>query len=180
MDRSRNIVPLIATLAFAGLFAVACDSGTQEPAAPTEAEPTTSTHSDDAGSMPNQDEIDEKIAAIPESRFMKDLPEGVEAAVPDSFPKDLPIYPGSAPAQGKAAELDGSPMAAVQFLTVDPPEEVYGYYLENLEGEGWILEERPELSGKNAISASKGECRAMILIAPSEDGGSDIAVVSEC
>ena len=181
MDRSRSIAPILLSLALTALLSVACDSGTQEPAAPTEeAMPSTSSGGDEAADAPSQAEIDEKIAAIPESRYVKDLPEGVEAAIPDNLPKDLPIYPGSAPAQGKGAELEGKPLAAVQLLTVDSPDEVYGYYVDKLAVEGWVIEDRPELSGKNALAATKGGCKATLLVAPAEEGGSDIFMVSEC
>ena len=180
MDRSRTIAPVIMSLALAALLSAACDSGTQEPAAPTEASPAHSSSADEDASAATQAEVDEKIAAIPESRYIKDLPEGVEAAIPDNLPKDLPIYPGSAPAQGRGAEVEGKPMAAVQLLTVDSPDEVFGYYKETLEVEGWVIEDRPELSGKQALAASKDGCKATMLIAPADDGGSDIFVVSEC
>jgi len=181
MDRSRSIAPIVLSLALAALLSAACDSGTQEPAAPAEeAMPSTSSEGDEAAAAPSQAEVDEKIAAIPESRYIKDLPEGVEAAIPENLPKDLPVYPGSAPAQGKGVELEGKPMAAVQLLTIDSPDEVYAYYVEKLEVEGWTIEDRPEMSGKNALAASKGECKATLLVAPAEEGGSDIFLVSEC
>ncbi len=180
MDRSRRIAPVIMSLALAALLSAACDSGTQEPAAPTEASPAHSSSADEDASATTQAEVEEKIAAIPESRYVKDLPEGVEAAIPDNLPKDLPIYPGSAPAQGKGTEIEGRPMAAVQLLTIDSPDEVFGYYKETLEVQGWTLEDRPELSGKQALAATKGGCKATLLVAPAEGGGSDIFMVSEC
>ena len=172
MDRAQKFASLIAAFVFTGMLTVACDSGTQEPDAPDNPMPTISVEDVEA----NQALVD----AIPESRFPTDLADGVSAAIPDSLPKDLPIYPGSAPAQGKGVELDGKPMAAVQLLTVDPPEKVFGYYLDQLNSQGWEIDDDKTNSEKNAISASKGECEATLLIAPSADGGSDIFMVSEC
>jgi hypothetical protein len=175
MARSQKFLFLIATLALISLVATGCDSGTQEPDAPA-AEPmkiensaAPSANADSTGSI-----------EFPASRYPPDLPEGVIAAVPDNFPKEFPIYPGSAPAQGRGVEVEGVPMAALQLLTMDPPETVYDFYRERLKSAGWEIEEKEEFKGKHAISANKGKCTATMLVAPTDDGGSDIYLVSEC
>jgi hypothetical protein len=178
MARSTQLTrfaSLIVALAVAGLLSVACDSGTEEPDAPT---PAPLEIEDSAPTDAKTDPIlDSGFAA---SRYPSDLPEGVLATVPDNFPKDLPLYPGSAPAQGRGVEVEGVPMAALQLLTMDPPETVYDFYREKLQTEGWEIEDREEFRGKNAISASNGKCKASMLVTPTEDGGSDIFLISEC
>ena len=71
-------------------------------------------------------------------------------------------------------------MSALQLLTMDPPETVYEFYREKFEGGGWEIEDREDFRGKNAISASNGKCKASILVAPTDDGGSDVFIISEC
>ncbi len=167
MHRSRNFSSLAAVLAMTCVFTVACDSGTQEPAAPANSVPATS---DDATGSQGD--------AIPPSPT--ELPEGSAAAIPGEFPDEVPIYPGSLPAQGKGLVSDGVPMAAVQLQTTDSPKEVYDFYLDKLTREGWTIEEREDLAGKNAITATNGKCTATVLAAPSEDGGSSIFLLTEC
>jgi hypothetical protein len=69
MDRIRKFALLIAGLAMAGAFAVACDSGTQEPAAPDR--PTSSITIDDTA-------------------------QGSPAVNPGALRDDVPVYPGAA------------------------------------------------------------------------------------
>ncbi len=163
------------------LLALACDSGTQEPEAPTPAAPeatgdagSTADGSDSAPApMAHQGEIDS-------SRFPTELPEGVSAAVPDNFPTDVPIYPGAQAAQGKGVEVEGSPQSAVQFVTNDAYPDVHKFYSEQLQAKGWTLSEDAENEGAATIQAAKGDCKTNVLIIPAEGGGSDIFIVSEC
>ncbi len=173
MARIERISFLIVSLAMTGLLAAACDSGTQEPDAPA-AEPL---NIEQSGAAEN---VDVSESGFPESRYPENIPEGVRGTVPDNFPQELPLYPGSAPAQGRGVDVEGVPMAALQLLTMDPPETVYEFYRENLERDGWEIEDREDFRGKNAISASNGKCKASMLVTPTEDGGSDIFLITEC
>lgn len=173
MARSHTFSFLIVSLAVTGLLAVACDSGTQEPDAPTP-EPLKIEES----GAPSAVDVGE--SGFPASRYPADLPEGVVAAVPDNFPEELPLYPGSAPAQGRGVDVEGVPMSALQLLTMDPPETVYEFYREKFESDGWEIEDRESFRGKNAISATNGKCKASMLVTPTEDGGSDIFLITEC
>ncbi len=170
MDRFRKIAYLIVGLVTAGAVAVACDSGTQEPAAPDNAG-TPLTASDSSTRPPD---------VIPESRYPKDVPPGLIAEIPEVFPKEVAIYPGSVPALGKGTEVDGIPMTAVQLLTLDSADDVYNFYLEKFTNEGWTIEEHEGFAEKHAIAASRGNCKATILAEPTEDGGANIFLATEC
>jgi hypothetical protein len=171
MHRFRKIAYLIVGLATAGAFAVACDSGTQEPAAPDNA--GTPLTADGSSTRPPD--------VIPESRYPIDLPADVDAGIPDIFPDEVPIYPGSVPAQGKGTEVEGVPIAAVQLMTLDSTEDVYDFYFDKFTNEGWTIEEREGFAEKSAISATKGKCKVTILAAPAEEGnGANIFIVTEC
>jgi hypothetical protein len=165
MDRARKFLSLFAALAMTSLLAVACDSGTQEPAAPDDEMPITSGDARDADSEATPTEP----------------AEGSIADIPDEFPSEVPIYPGSVAAQSKGAVSDSGPMAALQLQTSDAPEKVYDFYLEKFSGEGWTIEDHEGFEGKNAISATNGRCTATIMAAPAEDGGgSNVFVITEC
>jgi len=163
MDRSRNFSTLLIALAMACLFTAACDSGTQEPAAPDTAMPVT-----------------QQDGATPEPSVPTELAEGSTATIPEEFPNEIPIYPGAMAAQGKGVISEGVPMAAVQLQTSDSPEKVYEFYKDQLSRNGWTIQEREGLEGKNAISATNGKCTATIMAAPTDDGGSQVFLLSEC
>ncbi|MEZ4334830.1 MAG: hypothetical protein R3F35_23980 [Myxococcota bacterium] len=168
----------IAALSTLALGLTACDSGTQEPAAPTPSAPEATTeetapaHESAAAPAARGGDIDS-------SRFPTELPEGVTAAVPDSFPSEVPIYPGAQPAQGKGVEIDGSPQSAVQLLTNDAYTDVHRFYSDKLQSGGWTISEDSENDAAATIQASKDKYKASILITPAPGGGSDIFIVTE-
>jgi len=160
MDRSRKFCSLIAALALAGFIAVACDSGTQEPDAPDHSAPG--------------EAADSQNAPVP-------LPtDGQVATIPETFAEEVPIYPGSVPAIGKGAVVDGVSMAGVQLQSSDDSETVYDFYAEKFSRDGWTIEKRDDVSNNNAISATNGKCTALMLAAPDGAGGTSIFLVTEC
>ena len=165
MNRSRKLSLLIASVVMASVFTVACDSGTQEPAAPDTSTPLQGDAAD----------TQSEASAVP-----TELPEGVTAAIPEEFPNEIPIYPGSVPAQGKGAVSEGVQMAALQLQSSDAPEKIFEFYMDKLSGEGWSIKTREDPSGNNSISATKGDCTAIVLAATNDDGGSRIFVLTKC
>ena len=145
------------------LFTAACDSGTQEPAAPV---PLTSSETTDSQS-------DSALLST-------DIPEGTVAAIPETFSDEVPIYPGAVPALGKGAVVEGVPMAAVHLESTDAPQKVYDFYVDKLSREGWTIENRDGFADKNAISATNGKCKALVLAAPAEGGGTNLFLITEC
>lgn len=190
MTRIRSFVPgparsgaLLATFVLA-LAALACDSGTQEPDAPTPA--ASETGAQESAAAPSGDGAGTPPAAmkregeIDSARFPTELPEGVAAAVPGNFPSDVPLYPGSQPAQGKGVDLDGSAQSAVQLLTNDAFPDVHKFYSDQLQSKGWTIGEESENEAAATITATKDKCKAHILVTPADGGGSDIFLVTEC
>lgn len=182
-SRPARAGALLASFVIA-LAGVACDSGTQEPDAPTPTAPDAA--SQESAGAPSDQAAGAPPAAmkregeIDSGRFLNELPEGVTAAVPDNFPSDIPVYPGSQPAQGKGVDLDGSAQSAVQLLTNDAYPEVHKFYSEQLQAKGWTVSEESENEAAATISATKDNCKTHILVTPVEGGGSDIFVVTEC
>ena len=167
MDRSRKFSLLTAALALAmaGLFTVACDSGTQEPAAPDSAMP-----------LPSGDVTDSQS----DSALPTDMPEVAAVPIPEAFPDEVPIYPGAVAALASREASTGVPRAAVRLQTVDSPESVYDFYVDKFSSEGWTIEEREDLKRKNAVSATNGKCKVMMLAAPDKNGDTNIILVTEC
>lgn len=163
------------------LLALACDSGTQEPAAPaaeaTDTAPDSAATEESTGSAPA---AVAREGAIDSARFPTELAEGATAAVPDNFPSDIPIYPGAQAAQGKGIEIEGSPQSAVQLLTNDALGDVHKFYSTELGSKGWTLDVDEEKDGGATIQATKDNCKTNIMITPAEGGGSDLFIVSEC
>ncbi len=180
VDRRIGAI-LLATLVALVLTAAGCDSGTQEPEAPApdaaEVAPDAGTAAGSAGEAPapvaREGEIDS-------SRFPAELPEGATAAIPDNFPSDLPTYPGAQAAQGKGVDFEGSAQSAVQLLTNDALADVHKFYSSELSAKGWTLDSDELNDAAATIQATKGDCKASVLITPAEGGGSDIFIVSEC
>lgn len=181
MDRSRPITHRIFAMAFAFAFvgfAAACDSGTQEPDAPTAsseygapsaADPTAAT----AAPAPPRD------GSIAQERFPEELPEGITAEVPHNFPASIPIYPGAQPAQGKGAELQGSALSGLQLLSNDPPTKIYAFYEDELKNNGWDITESSNDNLASSITATNGNLKTALFIQASPMGGSDIFIINE-
>lgn len=181
MDRFRMFLPVsqfaltLSLIGALGLGSLGCNTGTEEPAAP-KADPA----SQSTGSANTTGGADATpTAKIDPSRF-PELAEGVEAAVPSNYPSDLPVYPGSVPAQGRGTSGEDGEMAAVQLLTNDPPAQAFGYYRENLEAKGWAIG-RIEEGESPVISVTKDGCKAVVMFVPSSSGtGTDIFTISSC
>jgi len=178
MDRIRNYTILALTLPLICAIAVGCNTGTEEPDAPRDesaADTTSGTETSAGGdSARPRDEIDP-------SRF-PEIPEGAEAAVPANFPADLPVYPGSVPAQGRGGSSESGEIAGVQLLTNDSPEKAYNYYYDELEASAWGIESsKDEEDGQKSIAVTKDGCKAIFMFVASEDGtGTDIFTISSC
>jgi hypothetical protein len=178
MDRLRTFLTLALFIPLIGAVAVGCNTGTEEPDAPTASTDSSETGSEegasDAGTRP-PDKIDP-------SRF-PDLPDGASAALPSNFPSDLPVYPGAVAAQGRGASDEGGEIAGVQLLTNDSPEQAFDYYQAELESKGWGIVETPARpdSESKTIAVTKDGCKAIFMFVPSESGtGTDIFTISNC
>ena len=181
MDRIRNYLILALALPLICAIAVGCNTGTEEPDAPRAETPAETTSGTDAGLSTSTDEEGRPPDEIDPSRF-PEVPEGAEAALPSNFPADLPVYPGSVPAQGRGVRDEGGDIAGVQLLTNDTPDEAYNYYHDQLEASGWgILTRADEEDGQKSITVEKDGCKAIFMFIASESGaGTDIFTVSNC
>ena len=168
---------LIALLALAG-----CESGTQEPEAPT-AEPV------EFGAEPTPEAPEPSATpsgsgatgagGIAAERFPEALPETAEAAIPSNFPSSLPVYPNSVPALGMSGNVEGSERSAVQLLSNDPPATVARFYSDELEANGWEITASESGASGESITATNGSTTTVLFFRASADGGTDIFQLNE-
>ena len=180
MDRIRDYLILAFALSLICAVAIGCNTGTEEPAEPLDETPTETTSGEDTSANTSTDAA-RPADKIDPSRF-PEVPEGAEAAVPANFPSDLPVYPGSVPAQGRGNKDEGGNIAGVQLLTNDRPDQAYNYYHDELEAKGWGITTRSdEEESQKSISVEKDGCKAIFMFVESESGtGTDIFTISSC
>jgi hypothetical protein len=180
MDRIRNYTILALTLPLICAIAVGCNTGTEEPDAPRDAAATGTSSGEDTSTDTSADTTRPPDEIDP-SRF-PEVPEGAEAAVPANFPSDLPVYPGSVPAQGRGRSSDSGEIAGFQLLTNDSPDQAYNYYYDQLEASAWGVEAaKDEEDGQKSIAVTKDGCKAIFMFVASETGtGTDIFTISSC
>ena len=85
----------------------------------------------------------------------------VEVDVPDEYPDDAPIYPGS---QASSVRKQGSTVI-LGFGTMDSPAEVQSYIETDLGNEGWDVQETQEMPNGVLVVGSKGGRKISVLIA---------------
>jgi hypothetical protein len=187
MDRSRRpshrLLALTLAVALVGSVGglIGCDSGTQEPDAPTPSNEFGATGSTPAAEQPATPQAQPpRDGTIAPERFPTELPEGITAEIPYNFPSSVPIYPGAQPAQGRGAEIEGAPVSGVQLLSNDTPAEIFDFYERELQANGWTIDESNSEGMAGSIMASKDGCKAAIFVQSSPQGGSDIFVINEC
>lgn len=138
-------IVLATGLATAGL---ACGAGEEEPTAPT-ATPTPAAGSPTpAAPQAGSAEIEQTVGELPKA-----------------YPSDLPVYPGADPENSMLIAGMGG---IVTFATDASPEEVFGYYQEQLPEQGWSIESTSE--NPKRIRASKGDRRVNLSTQTREDG----------
>jgi len=101
---------------------------------------------------------------------------GKNAAVPDSFPKDVPIYPGAEIVSSTSMAQMG--MASVQWSTADDTAAVVAYYKRELAANGWTEVTAMSQGGPKPmemLSYSKGEAVATVM-AMAEQGKTMVSV----
>jgi hypothetical protein len=76
---------------------------------------------------------------------------GENAAIPDGFPEDVPIYPGTDVIGGMVAGDGGM----ITLQTGDDFEKVAAFYRENLVKEGWSLAPEMDLGGRWVLPVEK-------------------------
>ncbi len=98
---------------------------------------------------------------------------GDEIELPEEFPKDVPIFPGSTPMAFLFAPTEG---IIVTFKSVEEQQEIFDYYQSTLTDDGWeILEEKTE-EGRISFEAIK-QSRKVTVVVAGKQGDSRISVI---
>jgi len=89
----------------------------------------------------------------------------VEGKIPSNFPKDFPLYPGAVPG-GTAV---GSEQAAGKGFWLllesnDAVSDVTAYYDQQLEGKGWIVEEKNTMGDGSVYNVKKEKLIGNLII----------------
>jgi hypothetical protein len=92
-------------------------------------------------------------------------------ALPDNFPKDVPIYKG---AVVQVASTQGK-MMMVQFVVAAPATDTFKYYQDQLKEQGWEINSTVNMGEGSVLAAKKGEreCTATVM---KEDKGSRVSL----
>ena len=98
---------------------------------------------------------------------------GDEIEIPEEFPKDVPIFPGSTPMAFLFAPDEG---IIVTFKSAEEQQEIFDYYQSTLTDDGWeILKESTE-EGRISIEAVKQDRKVTVTVAGTQ-GDSRVSVM---
>jgi len=98
---------------------------------------------------------------------------GDEIDLPEQFPKDVPIFPGSTPMAFLFSPGEG---IIVTFKSVEEQQDIFDFYRDKLKGDGWEIVKNPELGRQLAFDAIKGDRRVSVVVAGTK-GDSRISVI---
>lgn len=173
MARSRSFVSskparAFLSLAVLAIVAVGCDSGTEEPDAPTPeaVEYTAPAPAETPGSTDGGDPTAATDALVAE---------GFKAEIPDNFPTNVPVPESARPLMGQGGEVDGAQRSGVQLAIDQSPSEVLSFYQDELTAGGWTLADAPD----NALTATNGGDTVMLFVVPDPAGGSTVYMITE-
>jgi len=91
----------------------------------------------------------------------------VKVELPDYYPDDAPVYPGSMPSQHTMTE-DGQ--ASLTFGIEDDAESVANYAREFILKNDWAMSLDQEIQGGHLLRASKGARHISVLVTEVNDG----------
>jgi hypothetical protein len=155
MSRFRPTFPTLAIALLACALLAGCGSS-DEASAPAEAPPA-------AEPAP----VTETPAPAPPPMAIE------EGTLPDGFPDDIPIFPGSEPAA--SVSLGAAVPALTTFTTDASPADVLSFYEGAFAEKGWSVEVSDPDAG--LIGGTKDGRKATIRTTPRSEGGTSIAVV---
>lgn len=95
---------------------------------------------------------------------------GTNAKVPDDFPNDIPIYPGSTVASSfSATQLGTTTGQSVTLTTSDAVATVAAYYKQQMVQQGWTSVSTFDIAGVSQLSYSKGTRTASVSVATQDN-----------
>ncbi len=98
---------------------------------------------------------------------------GQDLALPEAFPKDMPVFPDAKVTYTVHNETEGM---ATTFSAGEAAEKVYAFYVERLKQQGWSIDQEMKSGGLFILHATKDDRETAISIS-SDDAGSTIQIV---
>ncbi len=96
--------------------------------------------------------------------------------LPDDWPSDVPVYPGSTVTySGSSNPQTGQSGVAAVFTSKDGGDKVVAYYKRELVSQGWTIDATQESGGYTIMSATK-ESRNLALTIVESDGTTTISI----
>ena len=124
------------------------------------------------------DQPTEMPAAAPGQRpgggIAADLRKQIE--LPDYYPADAPVYPGTRPSDAKITE---NGHISAQFGTEDGAQQVVGFMRAKLPELGWTLGAETDMPGGFLLQGTNGDRRILVLISRIKGGETgDITIIA--
>jgi len=98
---------------------------------------------------------------------------GDEVEIPEEFPKDVPIFPGSTPMAYMSSPDEG---VIVTFKSSEKQQDIFDFYQSKLADDGWEILENPKSGQKLAFNAVKADRRVQVIVAGTK-GDSRVSVI---
>ena len=146
-----------------GSLAVAC--GSDEPGAPAPA----ATPAEPAQSVPGEPTPPAAVAPGPDDEAQPDVIV-TEGTIPEGFPSDVPVYPGST--IGSSMTTPGLGVFAT-FETDDGVEAILTHYRSELAKNGWSVVDTAQGDG---VDGTKGSGKVQVRARPNEAKRTEIAI----
>jgi hypothetical protein len=98
---------------------------------------------------------------------------GDEIEIPDEFPKDVPIFPGSTPMAFMSAPDEG---IIVTFKSGEEQQDIFDFYQSELADGGWEILEDTMVIGQLSLDAIKDNRKVSVIVAGTK-GDSRVSVI---
>jgi hypothetical protein len=95
-----------------------------------------------------------------------------DVGLPEGFPSDVPVYPGSNVTM-RAATAGGMQMV---LKSADPSDKVAAFYKEKLKGAGWQLETSLSGEGSSMVTGKKDQ-RSVVAVIGRNSGGTAVTLM---
>jgi hypothetical protein len=98
---------------------------------------------------------------------------GDEVDIPDEFPKDVPIFPGSTPMAFMFAPDEG---VIVTFKSTEEQQVIFDFYRSSLADDGWKILPGEVFDSELTLDATKGNRKVSVMVAGTQ-GDSRVSVI---
>ena len=98
---------------------------------------------------------------------------GDEVELPEEFPRDVPIFPGSTPMASMFAPDEG---VIVTFRSTEKQQDIFDFYQSSLSDDGWEILDEPLLDQPLSFEAIKEDRKISVTVA-GRKGDSRVSVI---